>query len=168
MTNTDTRMQMPVADKKAPMSTTDRIEKEILLHAPRSRVWRALTDVREFAEWFGFKMEGEFRPGSTVKAQRPGAEWEHFKVEFKVLRMEPETYFSYRWHPYPGDPKMDYSTEPETLVEIRLEDDAQGTRLTVVESGFDRLLAARHAEVFPKHEKGWVGQLENIRKYVDA
>ncbi|MEO6067150.1 MAG: SRPBCC domain-containing protein [Gemmatimonadota bacterium] len=111
------------------MSTTDRIEKEILLRAPRARVWRALTETREFAAWFGFKMEGEFRPGSTVKAQRPGPEWEHFKVEFKVERMEPET---------------------------------------LVESGFDQLLAARHAEAFPKHTNGWVGQIENIRKYVDA
>lgn len=159
---------MPATAQKVQLSTTDRIEKEILLRAPRSRVWRALTETREFAEWFGFKAEGEFRVGGSVRAQRPGTEWQHFKLELKVQRMEPETYFSYRWHPYPGDPKVDYSTEPETLVEFRLEDAAEGTRLTVVESGFDRLLAARHAEAFPMHDKGWVGQLENIRKYVDA
>ena len=45
---------------------TDRIERKILLRAPRSRVWRALTDSAEFGTWFGVKVEGAFAPGATV------------------------------------------------------------------------------------------------------
>src|SRR4051812_17685893 len=97
---------------------TDRIEKRILLSAPRARVWRALTDAGEFGQWFGVKLEGTFAAGERIQGHMAHAGYEHMTMELVVERMEPERLFSYRWHPYAVDPAIDYSTEPETLVEF--------------------------------------------------
>lgn len=152
--------------------TADRIEKRTLLRAPRSRVWRALTDAAEFSEWFGAKLEGSFAVGKTIQGKMGDGCAKSKEVEttleLTVERMDPETHFSYRWHPYAVDPVVDYSKEPTTLVEFRLEEVAQGTLLTVVESGFDALPAGRRAEAFPKHTEGWVAQLENIAGHVSG
>jgi uncharacterized protein YndB with AHSA1/START domain len=151
------------------MSTsTDRIEKEIILQAPRSRVWRALTDADEFGSWFRMKLEGAFVVGKTVKGRITHPGYEHVVVEMTVERKEPEQLFSYRWHPYAIDPKVDYSSEPTTLVEFRLEEVADGTLLKVVESGFDRIPAERRDEAFRMNAKGWEGQLGNIQRHVDG
>jgi uncharacterized protein YndB with AHSA1/START domain len=143
--------------------TTDRIEKQVVLRAPRSRVWRALTDVEEFSTWFGIKLEGAFAPGASVRGRH-----HHMTIEMAIERMDPETRLSYRWHPYPSEAGVDYSSEPTTLVEFQLEEVAGGTRLTVVESGFDRIPAARRAEAFQMNDAGWAEQLENIARYVEA
>jgi uncharacterized protein YndB with AHSA1/START domain len=87
-------------------------------------------------------------------------------LEFQVERIEPERYFSYRWHPYPNDPKVDYSAEPTTLVEFHLEDIASGTAVTIVESGFDRIPLARRAEAFRMHDQGWTSQAQSLARYV--
>lgn len=148
------------------MSDTDRIEKKIHLRAPRARVWRALANAEEFGTWFRMKFEGPFAEGKTVggKVLFPG--YEHLKVELAVERIDPERLFSYRWHPYANDPQVDYSSEPPTLVEFRLEDAPGGTQLTVIESGFDRLPAARRAEAFRMNDGGWTSQLKNIESHV--
>src|ERR1700730_14282973 len=145
--------------------STDRIEKEIVLRAPRSRVWRALADAEEFGAWFGMKLEGTFAPGARAHGQI-ALPHGTVTVEIAVERMEPESRMSYRWHPYPVEPGVDYSREPTTLVEFQLEDVAEGTRLTVVESGFDRIPAARRAEALRMNDAGWAEQLENIARYV--
>jgi uncharacterized protein YndB with AHSA1/START domain len=88
------------------------------------------------------------------------------KWEAVVKAMEPERLFSFTWHPYAVDPKMDYSKEPQTLVEFRLEKTAEGTRLTVTESGFDMIPAGRRAEAFRMNEGGWAQQMKNIEGYV--
>src|SRR5881628_4024119 len=119
-------------------TTTDRIEKKIVLRAPRSRVWRALTDAKEFGAWFRVKLESGFAVGERVKGRITYPGYEHPTMEVTVERMDAERLFSFRWHPYAIDPKVDYSKEPTTLVEFRLEEEEGGTRLTVVESGFDR------------------------------
>jgi uncharacterized protein YndB with AHSA1/START domain len=146
--------------------TTDRIEKQILLHAPRSRVWRALTDAEEFGSWFRVKLSGHFAPGerTTGKVTYPG--YEHLTMEVRVDRMEAETLFSFRWHPGAVDPKVNYSSEPTTLVEFRLETVVGGTLLTVVESGFDPLPAGRRDEAFRMNNMGWAEQLSNIERHV--
>ncbi len=147
-------------------NSTDRIEKEIVLRAPRSRVWRALADAEEFGAWFGIKLDGAFAPGTRVRGQITSRGNEHVSIEFAVERMDAESRMSYRWHPYPVERGVDYSSEPTTLVEFQLEEVAGGTRLTVVESGFDRIPAARRAEAFRMNEAGWAEQLENIARYV--
>jgi uncharacterized protein YndB with AHSA1/START domain len=83
-----------------------------------------------------------------------------------IERIEPERYFSYRWHPYAADPNVDYSKEPTTLVEFRLDEVAEGTALTIVESGFDRIPLSRRAEAFRMNEAGWASQVRNIERYV--
>ena len=145
---------------------TDRIEKRIELNAPVSRVWRALTDHNEFGEWFRVKLDGPFIPGqvSTGHITYPG--YEHLKWEAVVQKMEPEKLFSYTWHPAAIDSKKDYSQEPSTLVEFRLEAVPGGTLLTLVESGFDKLPASRRDEAYRMNEGGWAEQVKNIQKHV--
>jgi uncharacterized protein YndB with AHSA1/START domain len=150
------------------MKNTDRIEKEIVLRAPRSRVWRALTDSREFGAWFGVELEGPFAVGQSVKGPITVPGYTHVTMEVLVESMEPERLFAYRWHPYAIDPRQDYAAEPMTLVEFRLEEAPGGTRLSIVESGFDRLPAHRRDEAFRMNEGGWQGQLGNVRKHVEV
>jgi uncharacterized protein YndB with AHSA1/START domain len=144
----------------------NQIEKKIELKAPVSRVWRALTDYREFGEWFRVKLDRPFVPGevSTGHITWPG--YEHLKWEAVVQEMDPEQYFSYTWHPYAMDPNVDYSLETPTLVEFRLEKTANGTLLVVTESGFDDIPAERRDEAFRKDDGGWAQQVKNIETYV--
>ena len=148
------------------MASNDRIEKTIQLRAPVSRVWRALTDAREFGQWFRVNLTGPFAVGATVRGNITYPGYEHLKMEVVVERMEPERLFSFRWHPAAIDPKTDYSAEETTLVEFRLEEVGGGTRLTVVESGFDRIPASRRDEAFRMNEGGWEEQMKNIEQHV--
>ena len=142
------------------------IEKRIELNAPVSRVWRALTDYREFGEWFRVKLDGPFVPGeiSTGHITYPG--YEHLKWEAAVQKMEPERLFSFTWHPYAVDPKVDYSNEPAPLVEFRLEPKDKGTVLYLTESGFDALPKDRRFEAFRMNEDGWTEQMTNIENHL--
>ena len=147
---------------------TDRIEKKVVLRASRSRIWRAITTVEEFNSWFGVKLRGVFSPGERLKGQITSPGYEHLTLEVTVEKVEPERLFSYRWHPYAVKPDVDYSDEPTTLVEFKLEEMAGNTELTVVESGFDRIPLVRRAEAFRANGEGWAAQLENIARYVAA
>lgn len=149
-------------------TTTDRIEKQILLRAPRSRVWRALTNAAEFGQWFRAKLDGAFVAGQRITGHITHPGYEHLKMELWIEKIEPEHLFSLRWHPYAIDPELDYSKEPTTLVEFRLEDADGGTRLTVTESGFDRLPPERRTEAFRMNSDGWAQQLENVKRHVDG
>jgi uncharacterized protein YndB with AHSA1/START domain len=142
------------------------IRKQIEIEAPVSRVWRALTDSRQFGEWFLVRMDGPFVAGQPVGGQITHPGYEHVRMEIVIQSMEPETLFSYTWHPYAVDPKTDFSKEEPTLVEFRLEATAAGTLLTVTESGFEKLPAARRDEAFRKNDGGWAQQVRNIQAYV--
>ena len=144
----------------------DRIEKRVQLKASVSRVWRALTDYREFGTWFGVKLEGPFVPGQAAGGQITYPGWEHVRMQLVVQKMEPEKRFSFTWHPYAVDPKADYSQETPTLVEFTLEKTAAGTLLIVMESGFERIPAARRAEAFRMNDGGWATQMNSIAKHV--
>jgi uncharacterized protein YndB with AHSA1/START domain len=143
-----------------------RIEKRIELKAPVSRVWRALTDYREFGEWFHVKLEGPFVPGQISRGHITHPGYEHVKWEAVVQKMEPERYFSFTWHPYSVDPKIDYSKETPTLVEFTLEKTANGTELLLTESGFDKIPSDRRPEAFRMNDGGWTEQMKNIESYV--
>jgi len=148
----------------------DRIEKRIELKAPVARVWRAVTDYRQFGEWFGVKLDGPFAAGqkSTGHITHPG--YEHLKWEAVVEKMEAERLFSFTWsHPRSLEKasySSDYSKDPKTLVEFRLEETAKGTLLTVTESGFDGIPADWRAEAYRRNDGGWTEQMKNIEKYV--
>jgi len=92
--------------------------------------------------------------------------YEHVTMEMLVERIQPEFLFSYRWHPYAVDAGVDYTPEPMTLVEFRLDEVDGETILTIVESGFDRLPASRRAEAFRMNDGGWTSQLKSIERYV--
>ena len=144
----------------------DRIEKQIDLKSPVSRVWRALTDYREFGEWFRVKLEGPFVAGQVSRGQLTFPGYEHLQMEVVVQKIEPERLFSYTWHPYAVDPKVDYSKETPTLVEFTLEKSAKGTLLMVTESGFDKIPSERRLEAFRMNDNGWGQQLKHIESYV--
>jgi uncharacterized protein YndB with AHSA1/START domain len=146
--------------------TSDRIEKHFQVSAKRSRVWRAISDAGEFGTWFGMKLDRPFAPGATVFGRLTIPGYDHVTLEILVEKIEPEGYFSYRWHPYPMNPATDYKAEPTTLVEFRLEETSGGTAITITESGFDRLPASRRAEAFRMNEAGWAGQSKKLASYV--
>lgn len=160
-----------------PAVNTDRIEKKVLLRAPRARVWRALTDAEEFGKWFGLKFDGPFTPGAlrrgvivptTVDADVAKAQQEYAGMPFEITvdRIEPERLFAFRWHPFAVERGVDYSSEPTTLIVFALEEVVNGIMLTVTESGFDRIPLARRAKAFAANEQGWTIQVKLIEKHL--
>jgi uncharacterized protein YndB with AHSA1/START domain len=145
-------------------TSTDRIEKTVILRAPRSKVWRALTDSAQFGQWFGAKVDQPFTPGRRIRGPVTIPEYTHLTFEVDVERMEPERLFSWRWQPG-GDPDID-PAEPTTLVVFQLEEVPEGTRLTVTETGFDRIPVARRGKAYRENDEGWTGQIENLRNYL--
>jgi uncharacterized protein YndB with AHSA1/START domain len=145
----------------------DRIEKTIQIAAPADRVWKALTDFREFGEWFQVNLDGPFVVGarSTGRITVPG--YEHVRWEADVTAMEPPRRFVFQWRPYAIDPNVDYSAEPKTTVEFVLAPEGGGTRLTVTESGFEGVPAHRRDEAFRMNDGGWAAQVENIKAHVE-
>jgi uncharacterized protein YndB with AHSA1/START domain len=171
------------------MDSTDRIEKRVTLRAPQSRVWKAISDAREFGKWFGFSLDGAFAAGETIKGTFQGqldeaqiiAAQKSMGVKPSKIRLpgpgftfctvekiEPEHTFSFRWIPYGIDAEADPDHEPTTLVEFRLETVAEGTRLTITESGFDKVPAHRRERAFKMNEGGWAAQSENLRRYLEG
>ena len=144
----------------------DRIEKSILLRAPRARVWRALADTEAFGQWFGVKLNGSFAPGARLQGKVTNEGYEHCHFEITIERVEPERLLSWRWHPNAIDPKVDYSAEPTTLVVFELEEVPEGTLLKVVESGFEGIPPARRGEAYRGNEQGWAAQMKAVEKYV--
>ena len=144
----------------------NRIEKRIEIKAPVSRVWRAITDYREFGAWFLVNMEAQFVPGEIAYGQITHPGYEHIRMQILVKEMVPERLFSYQWIPYGVDPKRDYSQETPTLVEFTLEPTADGTLLVITETGFDKVPEDRRAEAFRMNDGGWLQQTKNIERYV--
>jgi uncharacterized protein YndB with AHSA1/START domain len=160
------------------MSTTDRIEKKTTLRASRARVWRAISDSKEFGSWFGLRVDGPFKAGektrgtiaeTTVDPEVAKLQTPHVGKSFEIIidRIEPEHVFSFRWHPHAIDVGKDYSAEPMTLVVFTLEDAPEGTHLTIVESGFDSIPLERRAKAFASNDGGWQAQTTLIKKYVE-
>jgi uncharacterized protein YndB with AHSA1/START domain len=129
-------------------------------------VWKALTDHNEFGDWFGVKLEAPFVPGKETRGQITYPGYEHVVMSVVTQKIQPQSFFSFTWHPYAIDPKVDYSGEKPTLVEFRLEPSGNGTLLRVTESGFDALPAHRRAEAFRMNEGGWAEQVNRINRYV--
>lgn len=144
----------------------DRIEKTVVLRAPRAQVWRALSDAKSFGEWFGVKLDGSFAPGARLHGKVTHQGYEDYPFELTVDRVEPERLLSWRWHPNATDRQKDYSSEPTTLVTYELADAPEGTRLTLVESGYNALPPLRRLEAYNENERGWTMQMEAIERYL--
>ena len=156
----------------------DRIEKSVFLRAPIDRVWRAISDAKEFGRWFGVSLDGSFAAGARLQAKvvptdvdpevaKMQEPYSGMVFEITVERLEPRRLLSFRWHPGVAGPGIDYSKEPTTLVLFELEEASGGTRLKVTESGFDRIPLARRAEAFRANEEGWEIQTKLIAKYLE-
>jgi uncharacterized protein YndB with AHSA1/START domain len=144
----------------------DVIEKQIEIAAPQARVWKALTDYRQFGEWFRVILEGPFVEGQSVGGQLTFPGYEYLRMDVDVKTIEPESRFAFTWHPYAVDPKLDYSQETPTLVEFTLQPAAKGTLLTVKESGFDKLPPDRRLQAFRMNVNGWEQQMKSLEAYV--
>jgi uncharacterized protein YndB with AHSA1/START domain len=156
---------------------TDRIEKKIVLKAPRERVWLAITDSTRFGAWFGVELDGPFvvwketkgRIAPTKVDPQVAKQQEAYRGvvwRASVERIEPMKVFSFRWHPYAIDPTSDYSKEPTTLVTFELQDADGGTLLTITESGFEQLPLERRAQALESNDIGWGHQTRLIEKYL--
>jgi uncharacterized protein YndB with AHSA1/START domain len=152
------------------MGESDRIERQVKIAAPRSRVWQALTNPEEFGDWFGCDLKGQqFVSGRRTRGPITYKGYEHVFFDVQVERIEPEKLFSYRWHPYAVDTGIDYSKEEPTLVTFTLEDaPGGGTLLKVVESGFDKVPPARRMEAFRMNSGGWEAQMQNVARHLDG
>lgn len=147
---------------------SDRIEKTIDLQAPVERVWRAVSDHKEFGEWFRVEVEAPFVAGQEARGRILYPGYEHVVWRVQIKAIEPPRLLAFTWHPYGVDPDVDYTKEEPTLVEFRLEPTPTGTRLTVVESGFDKVPAHRRDEAFRMNEGGWTQQVQNIKAHVES
>ncbi len=150
------------------VTSTDRIEKSVVLRAPRARVWQAVADAEAFGQWFGVEMAGRFAPGARVTGRVTHEGYEHVPFEIVVERMEPERLLAWRWHPNSVDLGLDYSAEPTTLVVFELTDVAGGTELKVVESGFDGIPLSRRATAYRGNDQGWAAQMVAIERYLSG
>ncbi|MEP7086951.1 MAG: SRPBCC family protein [Gemmatimonadota bacterium] len=149
-------------------ASTDQLHKAIVLDAPRSRVWRAITDVREFNEWFGVNLTSPFTLGAEVSGHITIPGYDHLVATIWIETMEPQSRFSFRWHPDATDPGVDYTKEATTLVTFTFEDIKGGTKLTIVESGFDALPESRRGKAFSGNDAGWASQTKRIAAYLAA
>jgi uncharacterized protein YndB with AHSA1/START domain len=147
---------------------SDRIEKTIDLAAPVERVWRAVSDHKEFGTWFKVDLEAPFAVGQEARGQITHPGYEHVTWTAKVVAIEPPRRFAFTWHPYGIDPDVDYTKEEPTLVEFLLEPAGSGTRLTIIESGFDKVPAHRRDEAFRMNDGGWTQQIQNIKAHVES
>src|ERR1043165_2146399 len=161
------------------MSNTDKIEKKVVLRAPHQRVWQAISDSKQFGTWFGVDFDGPFVAGQRIKGRMTPTKvddevakmqefYKGMAFDYTVDRIEPMRLFSFRWHPFAIDPKVDYSSEPTTLVVFELEEVSGGTQLTITETGFDRIPLERRAKAFAANEGGWQKQTELIARYLEA
>jgi uncharacterized protein YndB with AHSA1/START domain len=149
-------------------TSTDRIEKEVLLRAPRSRVWQALADPKSFGEWFGAKLDNRtFEPGTQVTGHPTYEGYEHLPFELTIEEMQPERLLSWRWHAM-VDIESGRTAQPATLVTFELHEAEDGTRLTVVETGFDAIPEEDRVKAYRGNDDGWTQQMQNIERYVSA
>lgn len=150
---------------------TDAIIKTVDIAAPIAKVWDALTDYRKFGQWFMVALDQPFAVGKTSTGHMTYPGYEQYRWEARVVAIEPMTRFAYEWPATGGDKNLMESgiAVPEwTLCEFLLEPTSDGTRLTVTESGFDKVPEPRRTNVMRSNDGGWAEQVLNVRRYVEG
>ena len=142
------------------MSFPDRIERTVELAHPPAKVWAALTTAEGLGTWFGNQASIDLRPGGTAQLSWSTGDKAHLQVE----RVEEPRVFGYTWHIY-GLPEDD---PRRTYVEFTLEPEGEGTRLTVVESGFAQLSDDAYRTAYKGNTDGWANELAELVDYLDA
>jgi uncharacterized protein YndB with AHSA1/START domain len=145
---------------------TDKIEKRVFLRATRAKVWRAISDSKQFGAWFGVAFDEPFVAGKPVRGRVTMKSHENLPFAMDIVALEPERYLAWRWHPAAIDPNVDYSHEPTTLVEFEIADADGGCQLTMRETGLDKIPEARRATVLRMNTAGWDAQAINLEKYL--
>jgi len=143
------------------MGFPDRIERTVRLAHPPERVWAALTTAEGLAAWFGDEAAIDLRPGGTAWMRWAN---EGFTAHMRVERVEEPRVFGFTWGIYglpEGDPRRTY-------VEFTLESAAEGTRLTVIESGFAQLPEDAYHKAYDGNAEGWAKELGDLAAYLDA
>jgi len=144
----------------------EQIERETVIAAPVERVWALLTEAEHLGRWFGDAgAELDLRPGGALSLS-----WEqHGTVRGRVVDVEAPRRFSYRWAALPEPDGGEPVEGNSTLVEFTLHAEGDGTRLHVVESGFDKLFAdpAKQDERAEDNRKGWASELDELRDYAE-
>ena len=159
--------------------TPDRIEKRVVLRAPLARVWQAIANSQQFGTWFGIAFDGPFVAGAhlTGKITPTRVDPEVAALQqphagktfgFHVEAIDPMRSIAFRWHPFAIDPAIDLTQEPTTLIIFELEETEGGTRLTISQSGFDRIPLERRAKAFAANDGGWAKQTMLLAKYLAA
>jgi uncharacterized protein YndB with AHSA1/START domain len=142
------------------MGFPDRIERVVEIAHPPATVWAALTTAEGLGSWFGEEATIDLRPGGAARMS-----WANGSTaEMRIERVEEPRVFGYTWHVY-GLPDDD---PRRTYVEFTLEPDGDGTRLTVVETGFAQLPDDVHDKAFGGNVEGWANELGELVTYLDA
>ncbi|ARH91114.1 MULTISPECIES: SRPBCC family protein [Streptomyces] len=144
----------------------NRIEREISIDAPVERVWAVLTEPEHVGSWFG---QGEptpvdLRPGGIMHLDHG----QYGQFPTTIVKVDPPHYFSYRWaSAHPGEVAVEGNS---TLVEFTLTPDGAGTRLRVVETGFEEIaIPAERASTagYESHSDGWTEMTKKLRQYTE-
>lgn len=143
------------------MGFPDRIIRTVEIKKPPARVWTALTTAEGLAAWFGETATIDLRPGGAATMTWSGGH----RAQMRVERIEEPSVFGFTWH-IAGLPDDD---PRRTYVEFTLEPDgADGTRLTVTETGFAQLPDEQHRAAFEGNTGGWTSELDELVAYLDA
>lgn len=140
----------------------DTIVREITVKSPQEKVYETITDPQKITAWFPDKVDGTFEVGQYSNFYF--TEHNH-KAQVYIVDKKPFTYFAYRWIPGGIAVKEDVLDIPNTLVEFFIDEVAEGTKVTVKESGFAALPAAMAEESFKQNSGGWeymIGRLETL------
>src|SRR5260370_3154104 len=141
----------------------DRIEREVVVAAPRERVWEIITQAEHVGKWVGESAEVDLRPGGTIVLR-----WAKYGTLYGTIeKIDEQHFFSYRWNPGIFGEKP--TNENSTLVEFSLTPQGRETRLRVVETGFSRLSRneSERAEQFKDNTEGWAHELGELQQYVE-
>jgi uncharacterized protein YndB with AHSA1/START domain len=149
------------------LTESTRIDKTIEINAAPDAVWRALTESDELSAWFQVTIEGDLAPGRDVWMTSVHPQHAGQRFMTRIVEMTAPRRLVWEWHPGEVDPAIDYSREPCTTVTFTLEPSATGTRLTVSETGFDRISLARRAKVYEDNRQGWSEVLVWLRTHVE-
>jgi uncharacterized protein YndB with AHSA1/START domain len=139
----------------------DTIEREITVKASQKRVYQAISDPKQIVTWFPDEIEGSLavgeRPVFSFTAQK-------HKTQIFVEAAKPYEYFAYRWVPGRAGIIGDVMKVPNTLVEFRIEETGDGTRVTLKESGFASLPAEVAEESLRDNSGGWNIMMDRLEK----
>jgi uncharacterized protein YndB with AHSA1/START domain len=147
------------------VTVQDTIERSIVLPNPRARVWEALTTPQQISQWFQGLWEFELEPGAPIHFD--------FGPQYGVHRgrveaVEPMDRVAYLWT-HEGrdwDAAIPIDDVPTTVMEFLLTDDGDGTKLTVIESGFAALPDEIRQRSLLDNSQGWDEQIRNIERYL--